>query len=58
MFSISLKMAGWVKRHYSDKMDLESIQIIHFGRVIYPQIEVESFINEIIEKYDVQNRLE
>lgn len=58
MFSISLKMAGWIKRHYSDKMDLESIQILHFGRIIYPQIEVESFINEIIEKYDVQNRLE
>lgn len=55
LFSISLRMAGWIKSHYSNGMDLESIQRRHFGRVIYPQSDIESFIWEIIEKYDVQN---
>lgn len=55
LFSISLRMAGWMKCHYVNGMDLESIQRKHFGRVIYPQSDIESFILEIIEKYDVQN---
>lgn len=58
LFSISLKMAGWVKKHYKPLIDLESIQVKHFGKVLYSQDEIDSFLIEIIEKYDVQIRLE
>lgn len=55
LFAISLKMAGWVKAHYHHGMNFIPVQMKHFGAVLYKQDDIESFLTEIIEKYDVQN---
>lgn len=49
-YHISNRMARWVKAHYKEDYNLESVQIQHFGTVLYPNEIIKEFFRHIINK--------
>lgn len=46
-YSLSARMARWVKTHFKDSYNLESIQLQHFGKVLYKNHEIRDFMCKI-----------
>lgn len=46
-YNISKKLARWLKLHYTEKMDFAHVQQKHFGKILYPQEYIKTFINNL-----------
>lgn len=49
-YSVSLKLARWIKQHYVKGEDLENVQKKHFGCLLYANDYIEDFFHQIINK--------
>ncbi len=49
-YNVSLKLAKWIKQHYSNGDDLEEVQIKHFGHLLFANDYIEDFFHQITKK--------
>lgn len=49
-YNVSLKLAKWIKQHYSKGDDLEEVQIKHFGYLLFANDYIEDFFHQITNK--------
>lgn len=49
-YNVSLKLAKWIKQHYSNGDDLEEVQIKHFGYLLFANDYIEDFFHQITNK--------
>ena len=49
-YNVSLKLAKWIKQHYSKGDDLEEVQIKHFGHLLFANDYIEDFFHQITKK--------
>lgn len=49
-YNVSLKLAKWIKQHYSKGDDLEEVQIKHFGHKLFTNDYIEDFFRQITKK--------
>lgn len=49
-YNVSLKLAKWIKQHYSNEDDLEEVQIKHFGHLLFANDYIEDFFHQITKK--------
>lgn len=49
-YNVSLKLAKWIKQHYSKGDDLEEVQIKHFGCLLFANDYIEDFFHQITNK--------
>lgn len=49
-YNVSLKLAKWIKQHYSKGDDLEDVQIKHFGCLLFANDYIEDFFHQITNK--------
>lgn len=49
-YNLSVRLARWIKAHYNEGDDLESVQIRHFGKLLYSNDYIEDFFHQIINK--------
>lgn len=49
-YNVSLKLAKWIKQHYSNGDDLEEVQIKHFGHLLFANDYIEDFFHQITNK--------
>lgn len=49
-YNVSLKLAKWIKQHYSKGDDLEEVQIKHFGHKLFTNDYIEDFFHQITKK--------
>lgn len=56
-FSISLNLISWIKDHYNDRLNLEKVQRMHYGKVLYSEEKIKLFLKYLIRVNDAQDRL-
>ena len=44
---ISERLASWILSHYEKDQDFSSVQIRHFGRVVYSNLEIRKFVSKL-----------
>lgn len=49
-YNVSLKLAKWIKQHYTKGDDLEEVQIKHFGYLLFANDYIEDFFHQITNK--------
>ena len=49
-YNVSERMVRWIKGHYSDEYDFETVQQRHFGTILYPKEIIKKNIHRIINK--------
>lgn len=49
-YNVSLKLAKWIKQHYSNGDDLEEVQVKHFGYLLFANDYIEDFFHQITNK--------
>lgn len=49
-YHVSVRLAEWIKDHFQKGSDLESVQIRHFGKLLFSNDYIEDFFHQIINK--------
>ncbi|MDD6473061.1 MAG: dNTP triphosphohydrolase [Bacteroidales bacterium] len=52
-YRVSERMGRWIKAHYHEEYDLETVQLRHFGNILYSNEIIRNYICQVIKKVNM-----